>query len=84
MIAMITKLSCYLTPAVLVYSAAAFAQDNPPGYPTRPIRIIIGAQPGAGGDMIARLTAKILSDRWGQNVVVDPRSEEHTSELQSQ
>jgi tripartite-type tricarboxylate transporter receptor subunit TctC len=73
MIAMIRKLSCYLMPAVLVYGAAAIAQDNPPGYPTRPIRILIGAQPGAGGDMIARLTAKILSDRWGQNVVVDPR-----------
>jgi tripartite-type tricarboxylate transporter receptor subunit TctC len=73
MIAMIRKLSCYLTPAVLVCCAAAFAQDRPPGYPSRPIRILIGAQPGAGGDMIARLTAKILSDSWGQNVVVDPR-----------
>jgi tripartite-type tricarboxylate transporter receptor subunit TctC len=73
MIAMIRKLSCYLTPAVLVYGAEALAQDKPPGYPVRPIRIIIGAQPGAGGDMIARLTAQILNDRWGQNVVVDPR-----------
>jgi tripartite-type tricarboxylate transporter receptor subunit TctC len=73
MIAMIRTLHCYLAPAVLVCSAAAFAQDKPPGYPSRPIRILIGAQPGAGGDMIARLTAKILSERWGQNVVVDPR-----------
>ncbi len=73
MIAMIGKLSCWLTPAVLVYSVTVLAQDKPPGYPVRPIRIIIGSQPGAGGDMIARLTAKILSDRWGQNVVVDPR-----------
>jgi tripartite-type tricarboxylate transporter receptor subunit TctC len=73
MVAMIRKWGCYLTPAVLVYSAAAFAQDKPAGYPSKPIRIIIGAQPGAGGDMIARLTAKLLSDRWGQNVVVDPR-----------
>ena len=76
MITMIRKLSCYScypVPAALVYSAVALAQDKPPGYPTRPIRIIIGARPGAGGDMIAWLTAKILSDRWGQNVVVGPR-----------
>jgi tripartite-type tricarboxylate transporter receptor subunit TctC len=58
---------------MLVYSTTVFAQDKPPGYPVRPIRILIGAQPGAGGDIIARATAKILSDRWGQNVVVDPR-----------
>ena len=73
MITMIGKLSCWLTPAVLAYSATVLAQDKPPGYPVRPIRILIGAQPGAGGDIIARVQAKILSDRWGQNVVVDPR-----------
>jgi tripartite-type tricarboxylate transporter receptor subunit TctC len=60
--------------AAVVYSAAVMAQDKAPGYPVRPIRILIGSQPGAGGDIIARATAKILSDRWGQNVVVDSRS----------
>ena len=73
MIAIIGKLKYWLAPAALVYSAAVFAQDKPPGYPVRPIRILIGSTPGAGGDMIARMTAKILSDAWGQNVVVDPR-----------
>jgi tripartite-type tricarboxylate transporter receptor subunit TctC len=74
MIVVSRKWSCWLVPAVLVYCAGVFAQDKVPGYPVRPIRIIIGSQPGAGGDMIARLTAKILSDRWGHNVVVDSRS----------
>jgi tripartite-type tricarboxylate transporter receptor subunit TctC len=74
MMAIFRNLSCWLMPAVLVCSAGVFAQDKPPGYPVRPIRILIGAQPGAGGDTIARATAKILSDRWGQNVVVDSRS----------
>jgi tripartite-type tricarboxylate transporter receptor subunit TctC len=73
MIAKIRKLICWLTPGLFVYSAAVIAQDKPPAYPLRPIRILIGAQPGAGGDIIARVTAKLLSDRWGQNVVVDPR-----------
>lgn len=69
----IRKLGCWLTPAVLVYSSAAFAQEKPADYPVRPIRIIIGVQAGAGADYVARLTGQILSDRWGQNVVVDPR-----------
>ncbi len=73
MIAKVTRLICWLTPPALVCSAAVFAQDKPPNYPMRPIRILIGSTPGAGGDMIARVTAKLLSDRWGQNVVVDPR-----------
>ena len=58
---------------MLAHSTAVWAQDKPPGYPVRPIRIVISVAPGAGADMVARLTAQILSDRWGQNVVVDPR-----------
>ena len=73
MITRIVKLGCWLTPAVLVYSATVLAQDKPPGYPVRPIRIIIGVAPGAGADMVARATAQLLTDRWGQNAVVDPR-----------
>jgi tripartite-type tricarboxylate transporter receptor subunit TctC len=70
---MIKKLGRWLMPAVLAYSTAALAQEKPAGYPVRPIRIIIGVAPGAGADMVARATAQILTDRWGQNVVVDPR-----------
>jgi len=67
------KLGYWLTPVVLASSTAALAQDKPAGYPSRPIRIIISVAPGAGADFVARLTGKILSERWGQNVVVDPR-----------
>lgn len=69
----IRKVGCWLTPVVLAYSTGAFAQQKPADYPVRPIRIIIGVSPGGGADYVARLTAQILSDRWGQNVVVDPR-----------
>ncbi len=70
---MIRKWGCWLTPGVLACCTTALAQDKPPGYPVRPIRIIIGVAAGAGADFIARATAQMLSDRWGQNVVVDPR-----------
>jgi tripartite-type tricarboxylate transporter receptor subunit TctC len=35
------------------------------------IRILVGQQPGAPSDIIARLVAEKLSDMWGQSVVVE-------------
>ena len=69
----IRKLACWLTPALLACGTVALAQDKSAGYPVRPIRIIISVSPGAGADFVARGAAQILSDRWGQNAVVDSR-----------
>lgn len=66
--------ACWLASAVLGYCGAAIAQDKPPDYPTRPIRLVVAASPGAGGDMMARAVAQILTDAWGQNAIVDNRS----------
>ena len=73
MIAAIRTLKRCLTPMALVCGAAALAQDKPPDYPVRPIRIIISVAPGAGADYMARATAQMLLDKWGQNAVVDSR-----------
>jgi tripartite-type tricarboxylate transporter receptor subunit TctC len=69
----IEKFVRWLTPVVLATSTIAFAQQKPADYPKRPIRILISVAPGAGADYVAKLTAQILTERWGQNVVVDPR-----------
>ena len=42
-------------------------------YPDRPVRILIGYPPGGGTDLVARLIATPLSERWKQPVVVDNR-----------
>ena len=51
-------------------SAAAHAQTN---YPTRPIRLLVAQTAGGNSDMVARAYAQRLTERFGQQVVVDNR-----------
>jgi len=60
-------------PLVLAFATVVEAQQKAGNYPVRPIRIIISVAPGAGAEMIARATAQMLHEHWGQNVVVEPR-----------
>ena len=41
------------------------------GYPSRPVRLIVGFAPGGGNDLVARLMAQRLSDKLGQSFVVE-------------
>jgi tripartite-type tricarboxylate transporter receptor subunit TctC len=40
-------------------------------YPSRPIHLIVGFPPGGGVDIVARLMAQWLSERLGQQVIVE-------------
>ena len=47
-----------------------FGQDI---YPIKPVRLIVPFPPGGGTDAVGRIVAQKLSERWGQNVLVDNR-----------
>jgi tripartite-type tricarboxylate transporter receptor subunit TctC len=51
----------------------AHAQQKPPDYPKKPIRILAPIAAGGGLDTITRVGAQILSEQWGQSAVVDNR-----------
>jgi tripartite-type tricarboxylate transporter receptor subunit TctC len=55
--------------AWLLLSRIASAQ----AYPARPVRIIVGLPAGGGADLVARLVGQGLSERLGQQFIVEDR-----------
>jgi tripartite-type tricarboxylate transporter receptor subunit TctC len=55
--------------ALPVLSRAAWAQT----YPARPVRVMVGYPAGYGPDIVGRLVAQLVSDRLGQQFVVENR-----------
>src|SRR5262249_34229267 len=55
--------------ALPAVSRIAWAQ----AYPTRPVRIVVGFAPGGQNDINARLIGQWLSERLGQQFIIDNR-----------
>jgi tripartite-type tricarboxylate transporter receptor subunit TctC len=61
--------------AVLGAPAKSAAQsDTAAGWPDRPIRLILPTAAGGAGDISSRLVAQKLSERLGQQVIVENRA----------
>jgi tripartite-type tricarboxylate transporter receptor subunit TctC len=56
--------------AIPAVSQIARAQN----YPTRPVRLIVGFPPGGGHDVTARLITPWLSERLGQQFIIENRA----------
>ncbi len=57
----------------LLLAASAWAQDPAPGYPGRPIRVIVPFPAGGAADVLPRIVGERLAAHWGQPVVVENR-----------
>jgi tripartite-type tricarboxylate transporter receptor subunit TctC len=59
--------------ATILLASAAWSQDESAKYPAQPIRIIVTVPPGGGVDVVTRIVADKLHQRFGQPVVVENR-----------
>jgi tripartite-type tricarboxylate transporter receptor subunit TctC len=68
-----SRINCYKLLAaaaiLLSFGMTAFAQD----WPTKPVRVIVPFPPGGSTDLLARILAQKLTEKWGQQVIVDNR-----------
>src|SRR5258705_4118564 len=60
--------------AISIAAGAAVGPASAQSYPVRPIRVIVPTSPPGGADVVARLMAPGLSERLGQQVVVENRA----------
>ena len=72
---------CMVVMAALSFVGAngnAWAQpakaDAAAGYPHRPIRLVVPVPPGGSSDGMARILGQKLTDKWGQQVLIDNRA----------
>lgn len=64
------------TAAALAWAGLGAVRASPSlaaDYPTRPVRVIVPYPAGGAADVVARITAKYLSDQLGQQVFIDNR-----------
>jgi tripartite-type tricarboxylate transporter receptor subunit TctC len=66
---MLTLVRVVAALTAVAFSAVLHAQT----YPNKAIRIVVPYPPGGGADITARPIAQMLSERWGQPVVIENR-----------
>jgi tripartite-type tricarboxylate transporter receptor subunit TctC len=59
--------------AAILLAAPTSAALEQSSFPTKPVRLIVAFPPGGSTDIIARLVGQRLSERLGQQVIIDNR-----------
>jgi tripartite-type tricarboxylate transporter receptor subunit TctC len=57
-----------------IAALAAASESSAQSYPTKPVRLVVPSSPGGGTDITARIIAPKLTERLGQQVIVENRA----------
>ena len=67
---MLPRLMALMLPCIgLLATATVLAQE----YPSKTVRMVVPLAPGGGTDIAARVTGQKLTERWGQQFIVENR-----------
>jgi tripartite-type tricarboxylate transporter receptor subunit TctC len=59
--------------AVAAMAVPAVSPAGEPGFPAKPVTIIMPYAAGGSSDIMTRSLAKVLTDQWGRNAIVENR-----------
>jgi tripartite-type tricarboxylate transporter receptor subunit TctC len=68
-----SKTKCCAVAGLTFISTCCLAQGTP-GYPAKPVRVLVGFTAGSELDVVARLVTNAMSEKWGQKIVVENRT----------
>jgi tripartite-type tricarboxylate transporter receptor subunit TctC len=67
------KAACRVAMLLALAALPAAPASAQASYPTRPVRILVGFLPGSSNDLLARFVGAKLTERFGQQTVVENR-----------
>src|SRR5215213_7331641 len=73
------RLSAILLAAFMAMNSAAAQEDPAPGFPSRPIRIVVPFPAGGPTDILSRVIGQKMSEAWGQAVIIENRPGANTA-----
>ena len=70
----VATLACAVAGLATTWRAHAAGTPDPQRFPRKPVTLVVPYSAGGGTDIVGRLLAQKLGDRWGQSVLVDNRT----------
>jgi tripartite-type tricarboxylate transporter receptor subunit TctC len=69
-----SRAAAFCVSAILIAAMSTAVAQAPSGFPTRPVRFIVPFPGGGSNDVVARIAADKLQEKWGQTIVIENKT----------